>query len=321
MAHPHHTTGLCDPGRKLYASALRSGRISHEATATAPCLLDLDLLRPEPGDTDWLVPTPPTQALAGLAEPLERELSEYRLFVTALADTVEQVTSLDPDDPATAAFTVWAGKERIDAALVHALENCTEQFLAIQPASGRTNWNPVTMRTTTHRVRRMSERGITQRTLYNHTYRHHPAQLAYLDELSDTGLEVRTLEEMPERLLIVDRGIAFIPATPNREVAMEIRHPGLVWFLRAIFEHFWQLGVPWERRLREHDTQEGITGVQRSIARLLVEGHLDEAIARRLGMNVRTCRAHIARLGAALGSDSRTQLGYLLARSGIVDDG
>lgn len=132
MSHPHHTTGLCAPGRKLYASALRCGRISHEATATAPCLLDLDLLRPEPGDTDWLVPTPPTQALAGLVEPLERELSEYRLFVTALADTVEQVTSPGPEDPATAAFTVWTGKERIDAALVRALEDCTEEFLAIE---------------------------------------------------------------------------------------------------------------------------------------------------------------------------------------------
>ncbi|MHA4819030.1 helix-turn-helix transcriptional regulator, partial [Streptomyces aculeolatus] len=299
MAHPHHTTGLCAPGRKLYALALRSGRISHEAAASAPCLLDLDLLHSEPGDTDWLVPTPPTQALAGLIEPLEQELSEYRLFVTTLADTVEHLTSTDPDapeDPTTAAFTVWTGKERINAALMRALEDCTEQFLAIQPASGRTNWNPTTMRSTARLVRRMSERGVSQRTLYNHTYRHHPAQLAYLDELSDTGLEVRTLEEMPERLLIVDRDIAFVPAQPSREVAMEIRHPGLVWFLRALFEHFWELGVPWEHRLPEHDTAEGITGVQRSIARLLVEGHLDEAIARRLGMNVRTCRAHIAKL-------------------------
>ncbi|WBB64314.1 helix-turn-helix transcriptional regulator [Streptomyces sp. WMMC500] len=320
MAHPHHTNGLCASGRKLYASALRSGRISHEATATAPCLFDLELLRPEPGDTQWLVPTPPTQALAGLVKPLERELSEYRLFVAAIADTVEQVTALDLDDPAAAAFTVWTGKERIDDALVRALEDCTQQFLAIQPASGRTNWNAATMRTTTHRVRRMSERGVSQRTLYHHTYRHHPAQLAYLDELSDTGLEVRTLEEMPERVLIVDQQVAFIPAQPDREVAMEIRHPGLVWFLLAIFEHFWHLGVPWEHRLPEQDTPEGITPVQRSIARLLVEGHLDEAIARRLGMNVRTCRSHIAKLSTAVGSNSRAQLGYLIARSGMLEE-
>jgi DNA-binding NarL/FixJ family response regulator len=49
-----------------------------------------------------------------------------------------------------------------------------------------------------------------------------------------------------------------------------------------------------------------------------VEGHVDEAIARRLGMNVRTCRAHIAKLATALGSGSRAQLGYLIAQSGIL---
>jgi DNA-binding NarL/FixJ family response regulator len=49
-----------------------------------------------------------------------------------------------------------------------------------------------------------------------------------------------------------------------------------------------------------------------------VEGLVDEAIARRLGMNVRTCRAHIAKLAASLGSGSRAQLGYLIAQSGIL---
>ncbi|MFW6724677.1 helix-turn-helix transcriptional regulator [Streptomyces sp. MAR4 CNY-716] len=320
MAHPHHSTGLCDPGRKLYASAVRTGRISHEAAATTPCLFDLDLLRPESGDGQWLVPTPPTQALARLVEPVERELNDYRLFATVLAGTVEQLTTLDRGEAAAASLTVWTGKERIDAALARAVEECTQEFLAVQPAGGRTNWNAAMMRTSTRRAREMHERGVHQRTLYNHTYRHHPAMLTYLNELSSTGLEVRTLEETSERLLILDRRVAFVPAQPDRAVALEIRQPGLVWFLLAVFERFWQLGVPWERQLPEHGTPGGITGVQRSIARLLVEGHLDEAIARRLGMNVRTCRAHIAKLGTALGSDSRTQLGYLLARSGILDE-
>jgi hypothetical protein len=35
-------------------------------------------------------------------------------------------------------------------------------------------------------------------------------------------------------------------------------------------------------------------------------------------MNVRTARVHIAKLAAALGSESRAQLGYLIAESGIL---
>ncbi|PZH00005.1 helix-turn-helix transcriptional regulator, partial [Streptomyces sp. NTH33] len=63
----------------------------------------------------------------------------------------------------------------------------------------------------------------------------------------------------------------------------------------------------------------GVTPRQRAIAALLVEGHTDTVIADRLGMNVRTAREHIAKLAATLGSASRAQLGYLIGRSGILD--
>lgn len=35
-------------------------------------------------------------------------------------------------------------------------------------------------------------------------------------------------------------------------------------------------------------------------------------------MNIRTARVHIAKLAATLGSESRAQLGYLIAESGIL---
>lgn len=78
---------------------------------------------------------------------------------------------------------------------------------------------------------------------------------------------------------------------------------------------------PLTEQVSYEPTPVGITGVQRSIAKLLIEGYVDEAIARRLGMNVRTCRAHIAKLATTLGSGSRAQLGYLIAQSGILDQG
>ncbi|GAA2115618.1 helix-turn-helix transcriptional regulator [Streptomyces synnematoformans] len=321
MEHPHPETALCDMGRRLYTSALRTGQLSREATGLAPCLTNTGLLRHDPVAPHRLRPAPPSEAVANLIRPLERELSEYRRFTAALAGTVEQLTTFAAGETASPLLTVWKGKDEIEAALLRALDDATEEFLAIQPASGRPNRTAEKIRATAQRVRELHERGVTQRTLYNHTYRHHPATLAYLDGLKDTGLEVRTMDETAERLLIIDRAVAFVPAQPDRETALEIRHPGLVWYLVSVFERFWQIAVPWERPVPYQDTPPGITGVQQKIAQLLVEGHLDEAIARRLGMNIRTCRAHIAKLSAALGSDSRTQLGFLLARSGIVDGG
>ncbi|ALU97824.1 hypothetical protein [Streptomyces rubiginosohelvolus] len=36
-------------------------------------------------------------------------------------------------------------------------------------------------------------------------------------------------------------------------------------------------------------------------------------------MKIRTCSRHVARLSAAPGGSRRTQVGYLIARSGIPD--
>ncbi|CAM5294096.1 HTH luxR-type domain-containing protein OS=Streptomyces microflavus OX=1919 GN=Smic_36310 PE=4 SV=1 [Streptomyces microflavus] len=120
--------------------------------------------------------------------------------------------------------------------------------------------------------------------------------------------------------MIFDHTVAFIPATDDRTIALELRHPGIVKYLVKVFGAV--LGTARSRcrsRFRTDPVPEGISGVRHSIAKLLVEGHVDEAIARRLGMNVRTCRSHIAKLSVALGSNSRAQLGYLIARSGILE--
>ncbi|GGT37460.1 hypothetical protein GCM10010207_42020 [Streptomyces atratus] len=98
-----------------------------------------------------------------------------------------------------------------------------------------------------------------------------------------------------------------------------VRHGPGVFALVSVFNQFWQLATPLTEEAPYTPPNDGITGIQRSIAKLLVEGYVDEAIARRLGMNVRTCRAHVAKLSATLGSNSRAQLGYLIAHSGILD--
>jgi hypothetical protein len=114
------------------------------------------------------------------------------------------------------------------------------------------------------------DRGVRIRTLYQHTRRHMPVILARHERLrGDT--QARTLDEVPERLIIVDRTAAYVPA-------LDIRIPALV------------------------------TPLATYVDRL-----------RRLCMNVRTARIHIAGLAAAPGSESRAQLGHLIAHSGILE--
>ncbi|GLX20758.1 hypothetical protein Slala02_39000 [Streptomyces lavendulae subsp. lavendulae] len=314
--HRHPVTEMCTEGARLYAAALSTGRVARGEVANAPCLLEFALLRPDPDDANQLRAVPPSIALAQRLHPIEREIQERRRTAVDLTDAFEPFLTISAQSPAnTHAITVLEGFDQINAAIDLATAECHTEALTVQPGGARpTN----VLSESLERATPMIDRGVSIRTLYQHTVRHSQGTLAYVDRISAGKVEIRTLEELIERLMIFDRTVAIIPASDDRRVALELRHPGLVDYLIKVFEQLWRRAVPLGDEVTYTHNPDGISGVQRSIAQLLIEGHVDEAIARRLGMNVRTCRAHIAKLAAALGSGSRAQLGYLIAQSGIL---
>ncbi|GAT85122.1 regulatory protein [Streptomyces sp. F-3] len=317
MTHPHAMTELCEEGGRLYAAALRAGRISREDAEPAPCLLEFALLHPDPDDPDWLRPVPPAVALAQRLTPLEREITERRRKAIDIAETFEPFMALSGQPVSSSdSITVLEGSERINTALNLATAQCRTEVLTVQP-SGRISEESLLRGL--ERDKPLIERGVRIRTLYQHTARYSQEKLAYAAHLADGKVEYRSIDELVERLIICDDTVAFIPARDDQQVALELRHPGLVRYLIKVFEFMWSRAVPLSVGTPYEPAPDGITEIQHSIAKLLVEGHVDEAIARRLGMNVRTCRAHIAKLASALGSGSRAQLGYLIARSGILE--
>ncbi|MGW0884322.1 helix-turn-helix transcriptional regulator [Streptomyces sp. NPDC002671] len=316
-AHPHALTELCEEGRSLYAAALRAGRIARSDATEAPCLMEFALLQPDPDDPDWLRPVPPAIALTHRLSPIEREITERRRLSIQLADTFEPFMTLGAQAMAGSdSITILEGGDRINAALNLATEQCQTEVLTIQPSD---RLSERSVQRGLERDRPLIERGVRIRTLYQHTARYSPEKLAYAAHLADGKAEYRTIDELVERLIICDEAVAFIPIREDQQVALELRQPGLVRYLIKVFEFMWSRAVPLNMGGPYEVASDGITEIQHSIAKLLVEGHVDEAIARRLGMNVRTCRAHIAKLAQALGSGSRAQLGYLIAQSGILD--
>lgn len=284
---------------------------------SAPCLMEFALLHPDPDDANWLRPVPPSVALAQRLNPIEREISERRRTSIELADVFEPFMALSAQAAApTHSITVLEGLDRINAALDLATAQCRHEMLTVQPSARHPERRVIEG---LERDKTLIERGVRIRTLYQHTARYSPERLAYVDRFASGRAEYRTIDELVERLIICDETVAFIPIRDDRQVALELRHPGLVGYLVKVFEFMWGRAVPLSAGAPYETAPDGITDIQHSIAKLLVEGHVDEAIARRLGMNVRTCRAHIAKLATALGSGSRAQLGYLIAQSGILE--
>ncbi|MDX2516354.1 helix-turn-helix domain-containing protein [Streptomyces stelliscabiei] len=314
--HPHAVTELCEEGSRVYSTALRTGRIARADVEAAPCLMEFGLLHPDIDDVNWLRPVPPSVALAQRLNPIEQEITDRRRLSIQLADAFEPFMAMSAQaTAATHAITVLEGLDRINAALDLATVQCRVEMLTVQPSGRRLEH---ILKQGLERDRALTDRGVRIRTLYQHTARYSPETQAYVDQFVNDKVEYRTIDELVERLIICDETVAFIPTRDDRQVALELRHPGLVRYLIKVFEFMWGRSVPLNAGAPYETAPDGITDIQHSIAKLLVEGHVDEAIARRLGMNVRTCRAHIAKLATALGSGSRAQLGYRIAESGIL---
>ncbi|MFD9909705.1 LuxR C-terminal-related transcriptional regulator [Streptomyces sp. NPDC059063] len=324
---PHEPGDLCDTGREVYARALQEGRIRRESAAAAPCLVESGLLcpeRPDHAEQDggaWLRPTAPVVGIARLLEDIERRVAQRRSRAARLADAFEPFLSLEPDRPpdlTAAGVTVLQGMPRIRHAVCQALASASREVLGIHP---RDAFRP---RLLPHdepwRLAEFAARGGHIRALARpqEVGGELPA-LAHPVAGSLVECEVRTLDDIPECLLVFDRDVALFPAVATGEIAFEVRSPALVNYAVTAFDVLWRLADPLYRRHTPRLSAQAFPPVQRAIARLLTEGLSDSEVAGRLGMNVRTVRVHIAKLSSTLGGHSRAQLGYLIGRSGILE--
>ncbi|MEV6181762.1 LuxR C-terminal-related transcriptional regulator [Streptomyces sp. NPDC052016] len=320
-AHDHPPEEPCEEALELYARALRSGHVPAAEAEAYPCLVDSGLLRPHPRDPHRLGPLAPAVALPRLLRTVAEDIARRRRQEARLAEAFEPLLALAVPSahPADAAeLRLLSGLDRINQVITRTIAEASEEMLAVQPRGRNPGEFSRPHAEAVARDQSFLDRGGRIRTLYNHTTRHAPAVLARYERL-EGDVEARTLDEITERLLVLDRAVAFIPANRDRTVALEIRHPALLDYLTTAFDRLWRLATPMYPETVPQPSLNGITPRQRAIAALLVEGHTDTVIADRLGMNVRTARVHIAKLAATLGSASRAQLGYLIGRSGILD--
>ncbi|WP_141310919.1 helix-turn-helix transcriptional regulator [Streptomyces spinoverrucosus] len=313
--HPHGADRLCEAGDRVYSRAVRRGRVPRRDAEPVPCLLELALLHPDPDDMDWLVPTSPQEVMTRLLRGVYDEISASQRRVGSAVAAFEWYAGLGGQASASSegmAIRVLDGPSRIQAALDEATAACTTEVLTVQPGGIRREHE---LSEGLHRALALRGRGVRMRDLYNHVARHGQGLLNYLELMGD-AVEARTLDEVIDRLILFDRTVAFIPANADRTMALELRHPGLVEYLVTVFERLWRLAIPLTAPLPDTGL-EGISHREQSIAALLAEGHQDAVIAERLGISVRTCRAHIARLSETLGAASRTQLGVRIAQVGL----
>jgi len=268
------------------------------------------------GRSDLFAVSPETAA-AQLAAPVEEEIrrqQEYLLFLRAELDSLAAVSARRRAQ--SSHLEVIENVQDVRNCLNQESKLCTEEVLASQPGGG--SRVPEAMQEAFGRDREMLARGVRMRTLYHHTARFNSPSQAYVAAATELGAQYRTAHKLFGRLIVFDRKKAFIPNNNGNWGAVIISEPAVVAYLCDIFEQAWELAKPFSDAANE-----GLEAVSReihkTIIQLLASGLKDEAIARRLGMSLRTARRHIADIMQELNAQSRFQAGVAAAAGGLLD--
>lgn len=322
-------TGLRDADLAVYSWVLEHRLVTPEAVASGTGLTEEEaelsvkrlcqarLLHTNPQDAAVGFAVAPETAAAQLAAPLEARIREQQEEVAAIRQEIDRfVPSYYGHRSHAGGLEIIESLEEVRAALNQASTRCREEMLTSQPGGG--SRVPEAMAEALTRDRAMLERGVRIRTLYHHTARFNGPSQGYVAAASALGAQYRTAHELFGRLIVFDRELAFIPAQDGSWGAVVIREPSTVAYLCDIFEQTWDHATPFAEA-----ASQGLERVAReideTILRLLAAGLKDEAIARRLGMSLRTARRHIADIMEELGATSRFQAGVTAVARGLLD--
>ncbi|MDF3299494.1 helix-turn-helix transcriptional regulator [Streptomyces tropicalis] len=300
------------------AVAAGTGRDPDEVRVSVERLLRAQLLHRKPGDDAAAFAVAPDTAAARLAAPLEEEIRERQREISGIREDLGRFVPHYLERRQTGeALEVLENVEDVRGALNRASAQCRREVLTCQPGGG--SRVPAAMQEALERDEVMLRRGISMRSLYHHTARFNGPSQAYVAAASALGAEYRTAHELFGRLIAFDRELAFIPVRDGSWGAVVIREPSTVAYLCDIFDQTWDLATPFSNAVGQ-GLEEVAREIHETIIRLLAAGLKDEAIARRLGMSLRTARRHIADIMEELGAGSRFQAGVAAAVRGLLDD-
>lgn len=256
-------------------------------------------------------------------------LSELSRAVAEQAGTAPARRRAEEGSPAAEAEEVGAsdsafryvhGLPEINRAIQEELDRARQEILTAQPDGPRPD---LVLQEALDAVRSQLATGVAMRTLYQHSTRFDEPTKKYVSAVTEYGVQVRTLPEFFERLIVIDRSTAFIPGSADRTTAVLIREPAVVHFLADVFEREWDRAEPhpFVPVRAAEAAPKVVPGMRESIRKLLIEGRSDKEIARRMGISLRSLQGHVASLKEDYGAEHRLQLGYLMALSNQSENG
>jgi sugar-specific transcriptional regulator TrmB/DNA-binding CsgD family transcriptional regulator len=174
-------------------------------------------------------------------------------------------------------------------------------------------------------------RGVRLRAIYAPEAFDVPGAIDLLAESVAAGEEARTAD-VPLKLAIADRAAAILPFAGDRsdsaDSALVVYASTLLDALVRLFDLLWVAAVPVgltgagdaapAPRSGDVAGPSAADALDERLVALLAAGLKDEAIARQLGLSLRTVHRRASALMAELGARTRFQAGVLAARRGLL---
>ena len=290
--------------------AAASGRSVENLRRLLPRLQQLGLVSQLPGTPARLLATRPDVAVAALVSSRQQELARTRSAVSTLLEDLP----VDEHTHAEEFIESVHGKDAVAARFLQLQQTAQEELLVLDRppyVQDPTVQNPAEPEVLARTVR---VRGI-----YAPEALEIPGALALAHAAIAAGEEARVSSHVPIKLAIADRRTALLPQTSRHAAivhsALIVHESTLLDALLGLFERLWRDAVPLPGLEPAADADAEQAEDARLLA-LLAAGLKDEAIARQLGISLRTVHRRTSRLMDRLDARTRFQAGAHAVRRG-----
>ncbi len=267
------------------------------------------LLSRRPGVPARFVPAPPDVAVGALIAQRQDELERARLLADGLVADFHRGTRYEHTSQV---IEIISGPDAINQRAVQLMRSAESEVMIFDkpPYIGAPD-NPDELATLA--------RGVRWRAVYSTESLQGPGQLATITRFRDAGEQARLSPLVPTKMAIADRRLALLPLTIDRpateETAILVHPSSMLSMLTMHFDSVWERSIPFDQYVNGRTSPaQPNDHPDRQVLQLLAAGMKDEAIARQLGVSLRTARRWIAHVMADRGVTTRFQLGLIVAR-------
>ncbi|MGH3446472.1 MAG: helix-turn-helix domain-containing protein [Nocardioidaceae bacterium] len=289
----------------------RELRLSPQTARTAVRRLEeLGFVSRRVGSGSTLVATSPDVAVNALVVRRTEEFAEAQRQAQQLAEQHPKELQARPDE----LVEIVVGKSAVEAQFAQLSHAVTAEMLVLDRP-------PYAQEVTASNVPEtdLLAAGAQVRGIYAPEAFEMPGAFEQAMESVRAGEQPRVHGHVPMKLAVGDRVVALLPLTNDGVVdsALVVRAPMVVAALVQLFEMLWEQACPlptWEPSTAAVSVE---AEVDHELLARLATGMKDEAIARELGVSVRTLGRRTASLLQALGARTRFQAGLQAARRGL----